>query len=87
VEAIWRGERMTITDEQIRQLRYELVSEIARLASTPEAWTIPLDKAITEADWALSKDWGFDPADFFKDRRQAARMRCAEILNARKTTT
>ena len=76
----------TITDEQIRVLREELVSEIARLATTPEAWTIPLDKALQEADWALSRGWGFvvDAAcDVLQDRRRAARARCAEILNAR----
>jgi len=75
----------TITDEQIRALRDELVSEIARLASTPEAWTMPLDKALRETDWALSRGWGFvvDAAcDDLHDRRQAARARCAEIINA-----
>ncbi len=80
----------TITDEQIRKLRDELVSEIAQLASTPEAWTMPLDKAIREADWALSHGWGFvvDAAcDDLADRRRAARTRCAEILNARKVAT
>ena len=77
----------TITDEQIRALREELVSEIAHLASTPEAWTMPLDKALQEADWALSRGWGFvtDAAcDDLQDRRRVARARCAEILNARK---
>jgi hypothetical protein len=77
----------TITDEQIRQLRDELVSEIARLASTPELWTRPLDKALHECDWALSRGWGFvsnaDACDAIRDRRRAALARCAEILNAR----
>ena len=80
----------TITDEQIKALRADLVSEIARLASTPEAWTMPLDKALQETDWALSRGWGFvvDTAcDVLQDRRQAARARCAEILNARKAAT
>jgi hypothetical protein len=78
-----------ITDEQIRKLRDELLSEIARLASTPEAWTMPLDKALVETDWALSWDWGFVDAscDIFRDRRKAARARCAEILHTRKATT
>jgi hypothetical protein len=77
----------TITDEQIRQLREELVAEIARLASTPELWTMPLDKALREADWALSHGLGFvvnAACDDLADRRRAARARCAEILNARK---
>jgi hypothetical protein len=76
----------TITDAQIRQLRDELVAEIARLASTPEAWSMPLDKAVCEADWALSHGWGFvsndDACAAIRDRRRAARARCAEIINA-----
>ena len=77
----------TITDDQIRALRAELITEIARLASTHEAWTMPLDKALQETDWALSRGWGFVPdvaCDDLQDRRRAARARCAEILNARK---
>ena len=70
----------SITDDQIRALRDELVSEIARLASTPEVWTMPLDKALVETDWALST--AMQPA--IVDRRRAARIRCAEIFNARK---
>jgi hypothetical protein len=80
----------TITDEQIQELRKELVAEIARLASTPEAWTMPLDKALQEADWALSQGWGFvvnAACDVLEDRRRAARARCAEILNAQKAPT
>lgn len=73
----------TITDDQIRTLRAVLVSEIARLADTPEAWTMPLDRALQETDWALSHNWGADDKDIFRDRRLAARSRCAEILNAR----
>lgn len=76
-----------ITNDQIRALRKELVTEIGRLASTPEAWTMPLDKALHETDWALSQAWwdltvGGD-CDGLQARRQAARARCAEILNAR----
>ena len=66
----------SITDDQIRALRDELVSEIARLASTPEVWTMPLDKALVELSTAMQ------PA--IVDRRRAARIRCAEIFNARK---
>ena len=81
----------TITDEQIMALRAELVSEIARLRSTPEAWTMPLDKALHETDWALSRGWGFvtdaTANRDTRDRRRAARARCAEILNARKAAT
>lgn len=76
----------TITDDQIRELRAALVSEIARLASTPEAWTMPLDKALVEADWALSRGVGSvdgSVLDDLQDRRRAARARCAEIWNAR----
>jgi hypothetical protein len=78
----------TITDEQIRQLRDELVAEIAGSRAPLEAWTMPLDKALCEADWALSHGWGFvsddDACAAIRDRRRAARARCAEILNARK---
>ena len=77
----------TITDAQIKALREDLVAEIARLASTPEAWTMPLDKALQETDWALSHGWGFvvdGDGDVLQDRRRAARGRCAEILNDRK---
>jgi hypothetical protein len=76
----------TITDDQIRALRDDLVSEIARLASTPEAWTMPLDKALRETDWALSGGTGSIDGvarDALQDRRRAARARCAEILDAR----
>lgn len=70
----------TITDDQIKELRGELITEIARLASTPEAWTMPLDKALQEAAWALSQGFADDA---LQDRKRAARIRCAEILNAR----
>ncbi len=77
----------SITDDQIRGLREELVAEIARLASTPEAWPMPLDKALHETDWALSQDWwnltAGASSDGLRDRRHAARARCAEILNTR----
>lgn len=69
----------TITDEQIRELR----SSLREAGHSDTTYT-------HECDWALSRGNGLAPdssiIDGLNARRNVARARCAQILNAREAS-